>query len=253
MTDPAELRRAYDAARAAWPGIEVAFEAFAARLIRGHPAHANDLYLACACGDGSPAAIAALDRIFLRGVRDAIARIDRSADFQAEVQQQLRERLLVGAGARIRAYRGGGALAGWIHTAAVRTALNLRRRIQNEHKRDTAFEPSGSFESMLDPELALLRRRYLPEVNAALRRALAALAPRDRLLLHAYYVDELTLARIAAAEQVGTSTVFRRITAATRAVLAGIKQELTAKLQISVAGLDRLLHDVRDGIDLSPP
>jgi RNA polymerase sigma-70 factor, ECF subfamily len=246
--DLADIRRSYDEARAAWPGIDVAFEVFAARRPTASPAHASDLYLACACGEAHPAAIAELDRLFLGSVREAVARIDRSHDFISEVQQILRERLLVGDDAKIREYRGGGALSAWLRTAAVRTALNLRRRTRQEIQRDSSAEP---FEPLLDPEIAMLRQRHLPEIDAALRRAIAALDPKERLLLHFYYVDGLTLARIAALERVATSTVFRRLNAATQAVLAAVKDELSGKLQLSVQSLDSLLRHVRDDIDLS--
>lgn len=247
-SDLAEIRQSYEAARAAWSGVDVAFDVFAARLEAGSPAHASDLYLACACSAANPTALAAFDRMFLRSVRDAVARIDRSHDFLSEVQQILRERLLVGDDAKIREYRGGGALASWIRTAAVRTALNLRRRTKQELKRGTSLEP---FEQLLDPEVAMLRQRYMPEIDAALRRAIAALEPKERLLLHFYYVDGLTLAKIAALERVATSTIFRRLSAATVAVLSSVKTELSDKLQLSIQSLDSLLRDVRDDIDLS--
>jgi RNA polymerase sigma-70 factor (ECF subfamily) len=247
-SDLADVRQLFDEARAIWPQVQLAFEAFAARLEGNGRAHAADLYLACACTEQNSVALAEFDRLFLRCVRDAVGRIDRSHDFIAEVQQILRERLLVGPDAKIREYRGGGALASWIRTAAVRTALNLRRRAKQEVKRDDAVEP---FEQLLDPAIALLRQRHMPEIDAALRRAIAALDPKERLLLHFYYVDGLTLAKIAALERVGTSTVFRRMNAATQTVLASVKEELTDKLQLSSGSLDSLLGHVRDDIDLS--
>ncbi|HEY0193645.1 MAG TPA: sigma-70 family RNA polymerase sigma factor [Kofleriaceae bacterium] len=245
----AELHRSYDEARAAWPGVEVTFNVFAARLgSAGELRHASDLYLACACADADPLALAEFDRLFLRSVRDAVARIDRSHDFLSEVQQILRERLLVGGDAKIREYRGGGALASWIRTAAVRTALNLRRRSQQELKRGAA---AASFDQILDPEVAMLRQRYMPEIDGALRRSIAALEPKERLLLHFYYVDGLTLSKIAGLERVGTSTIFRRLTAATQAVLSSLRHELSDKLQLGANSLDSLLRHVRDDIDLS--
>jgi RNA polymerase sigma-70 factor (ECF subfamily) len=247
-SDLAEVRRLFEEARAAWPGVELAFESFAARLEVGGSAYATDLYLACACSAQCPEALVAFDHMFLRCVREAVSRIDRSHDFLSEVQQILRERLLVGPDAKIREYRGGGALAAWIRTAAVRTALNLRRRAKQDIKRDASLEP---FAPLLDPEIALLRQRHTADIDAALRRAIAALDARERLLLHYYYVDGLTLAKIAALEHVGTSTVFRRMNAATQAVLSSVRDELSEKLQLSTLSLDSLLRHVRDEIDLS--
>lgn len=244
----AAARAAWATARAAWPGVELAFEAFCARLVDAGP-QLTDLYLACACAEADPAALAAFDRLYVAAVRDGVTRIDRSHDFIAEVEQILRERLLVGPHAKIRDYRGTGALASWVRTAAVRTALNLRRGAQPAAPiADDDGEPVAQ---IFDPEIALLRQRYLPEIDAALRGAIAALPPRDRLLLQLYYVDGLTLAKIATIEGVGTTTVFRRMTAATQGVLTRVKAELGGRLGVSSGSLDSLIRHVQDDIDLS--
>ncbi|HTE55133.1 MAG TPA: sigma-70 family RNA polymerase sigma factor [Kofleriaceae bacterium] len=244
-----EVDRCFDEARAAWPGIAVSFAAFAARL-EGERSRANagDLYLACACSDGNPLALAEFDRRFIGCVRDAVARIDGSYDFVAEVQQILRERLLVGAGAKIRDYRGIGTLSSWVRTAAVRTALNLRRTSNQQARHGRSLEP---FEPLLDPEVALLRQQYAPEIDQALRRAIARLEPGERLLLHFYYVDGLTLARIAAVEHVGTTTVFRRLSAASKKVLAAVRADLSARLHLTTSSLDSLIRHVHHDVELS--
>src|SRR5262249_24103357 len=61
--------------------------------------HAGDLYLACACAHGDPAAIAHFDRQFLSDVREALARMDKSAAFIKDVAQIVRQKLLVSDGA----------------------------------------------------------------------------------------------------------------------------------------------------------
>ena len=152
-----------------------------------------------------------------------------------------------------------GLCRGWVRTAAVRTALNLRRRARREVAHaapfdliDASHEPPGELahRSDFDPLLALLRARHKPQLEAALRRALTALAARDRLLLQLYYGDGLTLARIAAIERIGTATVFRRLNAATRAVLAAVRRELGEALRLSVASVDSLIRHVPGDLDL---
>lgn len=243
-----EIRRWFSRAQSEWPSIDVPFEPFAQRAVGANPSYAGDLYLACALAEGDPAALAMFDQRFLGDARDAVARIDSSHDFVAEVQQILRERLLVGPNAKIRDYRGGGSLAGWVRTSAVRTALNLRRSTRREIKRTPAAEP---FEQLFDPEVALLRQRHMPEIDEALRHAIAALPAAQRLLLQFYYVDGMTLAKIAAVEQVGASTVFRRLNAATQAVLTSVKDQLSDRLRLSISSLDSLIRHVQDDIDLS--
>src|SRR5687768_11339566 len=121
-----DIEQAFEEARAAWPGIDVLFSSFAARMTDAQSrANASDLYLACACSDGNRLALLEFERRFIGRVRDAVVRIDASYDFIVEVQQVLRERLLVGPAAKIRSYRGAGGLAAWVRTAALRTALNL--------------------------------------------------------------------------------------------------------------------------------
>jgi RNA polymerase sigma-70 factor, ECF subfamily len=246
-----ELRHAFEAGRTAWPAIHVAFDTFAARAAGGDREHSADLYLACALSVGDPAAIAAFDQQFLASVSDAVSRIGRSRDFLAEVQQILRERLLVGPHAKIHDYRGGGPLAGWVRTAAVRTALNLQRATRRETPLADPNETPDAIASLLDPAVALLRQRHTADIDAALQRAIRALEPRARLLLQFYYIDGLTLSAIAAVERVGTSTVFRRLHAATEAVLAAVKHELAERLQLSPDSLDSLIRQVQDDIDLS--
>ena len=241
--------RCFHHARAAWPGIEVSFASFSARLEDERSRdNAADLYLACACTDGNPLALAQFERRFIGCVREAVSRIDRSYDFVAEVQQILRERLLVGPGAKIRDYRGLGTLASWVRTAAVRTALNLRRSSNQQARQGRVLEP---FEPLLDPEVALLKHQYAPEIDRALRRALARLEPRERLLLHFYYVDGLTLAKIATLERVGTTTVFRRLNAASQKVLSGLRADLAKRLKLSTQSIDSLIRQVQQEVMLS--
>jgi RNA polymerase sigma-70 factor, ECF subfamily len=247
--EPGDLHQAFEESRAAWPGIEVAFAAFEARMARAQSlASAADVYLACACSEANPLAIVEFERRFIARVREVVVRVDPSYDFIAEVEQILRERLLVGPAAKIRDYSGSGSLAGWVRTAALRTALNLRRSSSQRDRQARSLEP---FEHLLDPEVAFLRQRYAPEVDQALRRALTQLDPDDRLLLTFYYVDGLTLSRIAALQRVGTTTVFRRLSAAGHKVLARVRNDLAGRLQLSGQGLDSLLRLVVQDIDLN--
>jgi RNA polymerase sigma-70 factor (ECF subfamily) len=254
MTEPdraaTRVRALYDAAAAAWPEVAVALDAFAARLeAAGGPeavTYPGDLYLACGCGAGDAAALRAFDERHLSDARAAIARIDGSPDFVAEVQQLLRERLFVGERPRIAEYRGRGPLGGWVRTAAVRTALNLRR----SGKRPP---PAGDapLAELVDPETALLRERHRDEIDRALQNALGRLEPEARLLLRWAYLDRLTLAKIGVLHGVSVPTVHRRLAAATAALQAGVRQDLAERLQLSTASLDSLIRGVDAEMDLS--
>src|SRR4051812_24659092 len=75
-----ELRRAYEDAAAAWPGVAVDAQAFARALgaiVRGEDAlaelrevHAVDVYLACACIAGDTTALRIFGQVHLARVRE---------------------------------------------------------------------------------------------------------------------------------------------------------------------------------------
>src|SRR5262249_46972898 len=127
-----------EAARAAWPSVELAPEAFVKHLAErlastdGSLAlenlRATDLYLACACCHGDPVAIREFEKHHMPAVSDFIARRNPSRDVADEVRQILRQRLLVAkedAPPKICSYTGAGPLGAWLRVTAVRTAQNL--------------------------------------------------------------------------------------------------------------------------------
>src|SRR5262249_9626480 len=103
----------------------------------------------------------------------------------------------------------------------------------------------------LDPELALLQERYRDEVHAAIKRALMGLNAEEQQLLRFYYVDKLTLSKIAVVYKVGVTTIFRRLEAATNGGLGRVRRALAERLALSSEGLDALLLPVRDSLDFS--
>src|SRR5262245_10912398 len=121
--------------RTRWPELPLELADFARHVLsRSGPAgpsasgglNAEDLYLACCCARGEPAALEAFDRTVLDGVAAFVAHIDPSPSFADEVRQLLRTRLLLpaeGAPPRIGEYAGAGTLRGWVRVIAVRTAL----------------------------------------------------------------------------------------------------------------------------------
>jgi RNA polymerase sigma-70 factor (ECF subfamily) len=244
-----ELRRIFSEAHEAWPEIALELDTFVARLEDAGSealAHAHDLYLACACSDGNAAALARFERDYLDAADEAIARIDAAPEFVSEVKQLLSARLLVGPTAKIREYRGSGGLVGWVRTAAVRTALNLQRSYKRvDAGADAAREPGR------DPEVALIKAHHQADISAALQRAVERLEPADRQLLRFYYVESLTLARIAVLQDIGVSIVFRQLTAATKALLAAVKTDLAERLGLSPESLESLLRDVQQGMTAS--
>ena len=135
------LDRALGTARAAWPRVELEGTRFVAHLARHLAAdaspealealHVGDLYLACACADGLPAAHTAFEAHILPEVDQAVARMKLSPTALDEVRQRVRQRMLV-AGPdtppKLAAYPGTGPLAAWVRAAALWLALDLQRQ-----------------------------------------------------------------------------------------------------------------------------
>jgi RNA polymerase sigma-70 factor (ECF subfamily) len=211
--------------------------------------HASDLYLATACSDGDAGALAAFVAHILIRVGDFVARVDRSAAFVDEVRQRLRERMRVARGGRpgICAYAGRGALASWVHVAALRTALDLRRSegdVREAGDDEPAWEQAG-------PELGYVRERYREDFRAAFRAALAALDAPARRLLRMHFLDGLSLSQIGAVERLDKSNVSRRLAAIRTQILQATRDRLLAKLPLGVDELDSLLGVMRSQHDVS--
>jgi len=243
-----------EAARRAWPGVEVDAATFGAYVADRLPPqmdaqlalpalHTSDLYLACACVQRQPAAIAAFEREHLTRVGPIVARMDRSPDFADEVRQRLRERLLVGPHLRIGEYTGAGPLAAWVRVAATRLALNVLR----ETKRQTA--PRTTAPTMPSPELDLIHERYRPQIDSAFRAAFAKLDPDDRELLRLHYIEGHNQEEIARQRHMDRSTISRHIAAVRQQLLKRVHAELERLIPAIGAGsCETLLRGLRSRI-----
>jgi RNA polymerase sigma-70 factor (ECF subfamily) len=253
-------------ARAAHPTVRLDDERFIHHLARHRPdgatldgwlgsVCAEDLYLACACAAGVPAAIEALDQKLRSQVGGYLAGLRPASDFVDDVAQAVRERLLVGTGGsppKIAEYSGRGPLAGWLRVVTVRLALAMRRKrteqIAAEDPEDGLVPEEAA---PVDAESDVLKRRYSGDVNAAFRAAVGALTAEQRDLLRRHFVEGATLAELAAALGVGRATVARWIAAARQAILAGAHRQLREKLSLRPAELESLLRLMRSQLDLS--
>ena len=212
-------------------------------------AHGSDLYLAAACGEGDSAALAVFERDLIPRVPAMIARLRCPQEVVEEVVQEVRCRLLTEerGPARIAQYQGRAPLAGWVRVVAIRAALDrLQARDSGGPERRPIDLPG-----LRDPELEALKRRYLPELLAALTEALRTLPPEPRSLLRMKYRARLAQNEIARILGVHEGTVSRRLTAACGEVLAKTKQILRQRLGISSAEFESLERDLQSQLDIS--
>jgi RNA polymerase sigma-70 factor, ECF subfamily len=265
VLDEDVLRDAWEAGRAAWPGVTVAREAFAAFAGKLGPRAAQrfptDLYLATACLAADTAALAAFERDFLGPARNAIRSIDAGDAFVDEACQRLRANLLVGDGThpRIADYAGRGPLRAWVGVAAVRTALMMRRSQQRAREVPMDNTPDGDSEwtralvtiSTGNPELELLKRQYAQAFSEALRDAVAALEPRLRAVLRMSFVDALSIDEIGAVYAVHRATAARWIQKACDDVQDVTRELLAERLALSQTELDRVTALVQSQLDVS--
>jgi RNA polymerase sigma-70 factor, ECF subfamily len=252
---PVEVERLVTPGKAAWPNVRVSAEAFAAFVESKQletEEHLADLYLAYGCAQGEPHAVAAFDSGLLSQVPGYIARIGREPAFVQEVQQLLRDRLLVGTQTqppRIAEYAGRGPLGGWLRVVAIRAALELKRGARKQQEVDD--ESSGRMMVSPDPELQYVRVRYAGEFKKAFSLAMDALESRQRTILKLYLVDGLNIDRIGKLYEVHRATVARWIQTARDSLYDGTRTRLQAQLKVTPAEFESLLGVVRSDLDVS--
>jgi RNA polymerase sigma-70 factor (ECF subfamily) len=206
------------------------------------PEHAEDVALAQACARGEAEALARFEARF-GPLMGATAQRFGDDDFAQDIAQQVRERLLVGLGGapRIATYTGEGPLAGYVQAVTVRLALtSVRNRRPPPSVSDDALLdlPAHGF----DPELEVIRRRYLAEFKQAFSVAMAALPADSRSALRLYYLDGLELADLGRLFGWSVPTASRRLAQARRALLDGTRHCLGTTLGLALRDVDSVLR-----------
>ena len=187
--------------------------------------HLEDLALACACSAGIEPAWEFFVSQYRLGLHAAARAIVRAGGGRDEARaEELADSLyaeLYGIGptgsARQKSlfeyFHGRSKLSTWLRSLLAQRHVDALRASQRNVSLDAddgqlpeKFEPRTE-PAPSDPE----RSRYLARLDAALTKALAGLAPRERLLLALYYVDQLTLAEIGRTLHEHESTVSRQL------------------------------------------
>lgn len=260
----AAVERLWHAGRAAWPGVEVAYETFAEHIARhttgssdpdvaAADLYGSDLYLACACAAGDTNGLRVFEDQILPQAASALRRLDPSPAFADEVRQLLRQKLFVTDGAtlpKIADYAGRGPLTTWVRVSAVRTALNLRGSGRREQPM-TSSQVAALAPPVDDPALKYLKAQFADEFEAALARACAALTDRDRTILRLRFVDDLNIDQIGGLYGVHRATVARWIARIRDELFAATRNDLVGRLKLSDSDFESLLRLARSQLDLS--
>lgn len=259
MPSSTALQSACERARDAWPEVELDREAFA-RALASHAEdveldalHVEDLYLASACAQGDPRAIALVEEHYLAELGPALAQFDAGGIPREEVLQLLRVHLFVSdqeSAPRITGYGGLADLRSWLKVVATRLAIDLARKQRRERpldEQELECLPAGA----PSPELTLLHETYRAEFKAAFAAAFAALPVRERNLLRHQIIDQLGIDGIGALYGVHRATAARWVARAREKLVRGVRRELQAALRVGRDELDSILRAVASQIEIS--
>ncbi len=244
--------------RRAWPAIAIAPETFVRHLAHHADAealadvHGDDLYLAAACLAGDAAAIAAFDAELLSRVPAIVRRIAKTPAAVDELVQHVRVAVLTAsAGApRLAQYSGRGPLHGWVRTVALNSALMaVRPQRETVHRsRDLAQREHG-VTSELATELA--KQRHGPQFQQALDGAIATLTPRERNLVRAYYVDEMSVDRLGVRFRVHRATAARWLQTAREKLLDETRRRLGELVDVTPSEFQSLALAIKSQLSIS--
>jgi RNA polymerase sigma-70 factor (ECF subfamily) len=256
------LQRVHAGGQAAWPSFAVPAEAFAAyvrarwtdaalekekdRLL----GNAADLYLACGCARGLPAALEAFERAHLAQLAVYIARVGNTAEFIDEMRQTMRTKLFAPGKMKIEEYSGRGPLGAWVRVVALGTAIDARRGAQAANGRMTEVI-SGALADGPDPELAYIKAAYREQFRQAFRAAIGDLPKRSRTVLRLHYLDGLNLEGVAALCQVGRTTAYRYLLDAREKLLDETRRRLREMLELTPSDAESLIELFRTNLEVS--
>lgn len=256
------LARLVESGRDAWPGLAVPTDVFLGWVVERLPGagaegaealKAGDLYLACACARAEPQALRLFEQRFVPEMGAALARLRMPVTEREELQQALRQKLLVAEGEqppRITAYAGRGDLRRWLRAVATREGLSLMRKETPEVKVEEEFFdyfPSAAE----DVELQHARREYQVEFKRAFEQALTSLSPEERNLIRRHFIDGLSTPQLAAMYGLHRVTMFRRLKQACDALTERTRQLLEQRLPLSSGELTSLNRLIRSQLDVS--
>ncbi|MBA2538412.1 MAG: sigma-70 family RNA polymerase sigma factor [Deltaproteobacteria bacterium] len=216
------LDEALAVGRQAWPAVEVDTLVWARMLGALGPKPLDparplgsllvaDHYVAFACGNGNPAAVAACDAILVREAGFAATGTRMHASIRDEAIQIVRELLLSprpGRAPAIKDYAARGPLRSWIRVAVSREMIRLAKA---QNRSEPLEEHLIAAPGISDPVLEELKAKYRAELATAFRAALEELPPRERTLLRYQLIDNLTIDEIGAIYRVHRATAARWI------------------------------------------
>ena len=259
------LQQAWASGRKQWPDVYLRPETFVTHLARhwrppsediSHEDQLErqaspDLYLACACTEGIPEAIAAFKRHYLSIVPAKLGSRPLTPTELDDVRQDMCEMLFAGtpkAPPKIATYSGRGPLRGWVRKIARNATVDMLRKlgvpvVDDGDEIVAALEARPEF----DPELELSKRETRAQLRSALEDAFAALSKNQQLLMRLYLIDGLSTTKIARLFDVDQSTIWRWL----RVAMQQIRKETRRRLGLSSNEFKSFLRGIGSQFDLT--
>jgi len=210
--------------------------------------HVEDLALARACAAGNDDAWQELLTRYQQILSRAALGITREESKASELTNslyadlygtQLRDGLRV---SKLSSYNGRGSLAGWLRTILAQQYVNQYRAGRRLVSLEEQTEDGKQFPAPDSEPVLVVDSR----LDAATGAALDAMPPEDRTMVAYYFIDGLTLARVAKLLGVHESTISRRL----EQVVRGLRRDILARLERSGMSArqaqEALEVDVRD-------
>lgn len=271
-TEVLELRleACWEVGRGAWQGLQVPAPLFTqylaehvdcsaeacsepAILAALDPLCLEDLYLACACVHQIGDALQMFERNYISRIPSFLSRLHLQPSKVEDIQQGVRERLLVGRGdtpPKLATYKGHGRLTSWVGAVAVRTAHNENRSKDEQNERAANIAERLS-DMSADPALESMKRRYGAEFKQVLQEVIGGLSAEQRNLLRYYYVKGLTTTQIGALFNMNQSSASRRLSSLRETILSTTKRLLRERLKLTESDFSDLAELVQSQINLS--
>jgi len=209
-------------------------------------AYSADLELARLCADGDEHAWERFVREYrplLYRAADALDRTQGARDLADALYADLYG-LDTSTGERrslLRHFQGRSSLATWLRAVLTQRYVDRVRAARRVEPLPDEEMPASS-RTASDPD----RARYLTLARRALSQAVAALAPRDRLRLGCYYVQELTLAETGRVMKESEATSSRQLARARVALRQSVESHLREEAQLSDEQIAECFASVAD-------
>jgi RNA polymerase sigma-70 factor, ECF subfamily len=252
---PTTLEEAFVSAKSVWPRVCLTYQQFHDFVTQVRhddglvPAYPADVYLCTGCVHGYGAAYQAMQTAYFPSLRGVIYRVVGEETAVDDVLQNVCARLFVGEAAKLRTYRGSGALGAWLRQVALRASHDYLRQIgaQRVRLRKLAHaEPACAPQPEGDSGL-----QYATLCEQAWCRAICSLSTEDKQLLHHYFVSGLSIDTLGVMYKVHRATIARRINRVAGRVGQRARKALSRHFpELSTGDLDALVRQSCRSSDL---